>query len=197
MRLRESARDQVAFAILDAAESVFATEGLHTAKMGQIADAAGIAVGTLYNYFEDRDAILRALIERRGQELRDRVATACAARHASFADELRAVANAFAGSCVEHGRFFQIVMQAESSGAAAVARQTFLRTTMNEVYTRMADVMSHGIAAGALRAADPHLYARALSGLMRSALLSVDGVVTPAPTADEIVDLFLHGAAPR
>jgi AcrR family transcriptional regulator len=52
-RLRERLREEAARAILAAAEEVFATDGLQ-ARMERIAEQAGVAVGTLYNHFEDR-----------------------------------------------------------------------------------------------------------------------------------------------
>ena len=47
-------RDQ----ILDAAHGVFASRGFKEATVGHIADAAGIAKGTLYLYFKSKDEIL-------------------------------------------------------------------------------------------------------------------------------------------
>ena len=41
------------------------SKGLHAAKMETIAERAGVAVGPLYNHFEDRNALLAALVEER------------------------------------------------------------------------------------------------------------------------------------
>src|ERR1043165_5952529 len=65
--------------ILDAAESVFGARGFADARMVEIAQKAGLAAGTLYNYFDSKERIFRALIEQRGRD---------------FADELEAVAAA-------------------------------------------------------------------------------------------------------
>ena len=67
--MRERFRREVATAIAAAAEAVFAEEGVHSAHVGHIAKRAGVAVGTLYNHFEDRDALLAALLRERGEEL--------------------------------------------------------------------------------------------------------------------------------
>src|SRR4051794_38827303 len=67
--LRSRLREATASAILDAAEEVFADKGLGAAHMNEIAAKAGVAVGTLYNHFEDRDALLSALILERRTEL--------------------------------------------------------------------------------------------------------------------------------
>ena len=56
-------------AVLTAAEEVFADAGLHDAHMGEIAERAGVAVGTLYNHFADREALLAGLADARFKEM--------------------------------------------------------------------------------------------------------------------------------
>src|ERR1051326_4369570 len=68
-KLRDRFRDQTEGAIMAAAEEVFARHGLHAAHMDAIARQAGVAVGTLYNYFTDREALLGALLDARRKEL--------------------------------------------------------------------------------------------------------------------------------
>jgi AcrR family transcriptional regulator len=51
-------------AILDAGEAVFSEAGFHAAKMTDIADEAGVAVGTLYKHFASKEAIFEAIAER-------------------------------------------------------------------------------------------------------------------------------------
>lgn len=57
----ESRRDQV----LDAAEQCFRAEGFHGASMARVAAAAGMSVGHIYQYFENKEAMIIALCERR------------------------------------------------------------------------------------------------------------------------------------
>jgi AcrR family transcriptional regulator len=47
--------------ILDAARQLFAAGGFETATTRALADAAGIASGTLFNYFATKEAVLAAL----------------------------------------------------------------------------------------------------------------------------------------
>ena len=49
-------------AILDAALHVFAEEGFHSATISQIAKKAAISKGLMYNYFESKEALLKALL---------------------------------------------------------------------------------------------------------------------------------------
>ena len=65
-------------AILDAAIRVFDREGPDAATTSRIAEVAGVSVGTLYQYFSNRDAILVALQDReleRTTEMMKRVLT--------------------------------------------------------------------------------------------------------------------------
>ncbi|WP_052223700.1 TetR/AcrR family transcriptional regulator [Novosphingobium malaysiense] len=51
--------------VLDAAEHCFLAEGFHGASMSRIAAAAKMSVGHIYQYFENKEAIIIALCERR------------------------------------------------------------------------------------------------------------------------------------
>lgn len=50
--------------ILDAAAQVFAEKGFHATTIKDIAKVAGVADGTLYNYFENKTALLMGILER-------------------------------------------------------------------------------------------------------------------------------------
>lgn len=50
--------------ILDAAARVFASKGFHAATIKDIARDAGIADGTIYNYFDNKTMLLFAIFER-------------------------------------------------------------------------------------------------------------------------------------
>jgi len=66
---RESRRAE----ILRTAENVFAAKGYHSTRISDIIDAAGIARGTFYLYFESKSAIFLELIEELTVELRSTV----------------------------------------------------------------------------------------------------------------------------
>ena len=56
----EARRDQ----ILDAATEVFASKGFHRATIQDIADAAALSHGAIYNYFDSKDALLMGVLAR-------------------------------------------------------------------------------------------------------------------------------------
>ncbi len=51
-------------AILDAAAQLFGQSGYASTTTNKIADRAGVSIGSLYQYFPDKDALLLALAER-------------------------------------------------------------------------------------------------------------------------------------
>ena len=51
-------RGEVETRILDAAEQVFAREGVRRTRMGHVAEAAGCSRATLYRYFATKEALV-------------------------------------------------------------------------------------------------------------------------------------------
>jgi AcrR family transcriptional regulator len=61
--------------ILCAAKQCFVEHGFHQASMNNIADAAGISAGLIYRYFDSKNAIILAIIERQLAEKRADIAS--------------------------------------------------------------------------------------------------------------------------
>src|SRR6476620_3904945 len=55
--------------ILDAALVCFAKRGFHQASMHDISAEAGISVGLIYRYFENKEAVISAMADRHKQEI--------------------------------------------------------------------------------------------------------------------------------
>jgi AcrR family transcriptional regulator len=66
----ESRRQQ----ILDAACDEVRRSGFHGASMSDIAKAAGLSVGQIYRYFENKEAIIAAIVAQDLAEMRDKFA---------------------------------------------------------------------------------------------------------------------------
>jgi TetR/AcrR family fatty acid metabolism transcriptional regulator len=86
--------------ILDAAAQVFAERGFHRTTVRDVAKAAGVADGTIYNYFENKTALLLGILDRLNETERQAIDRAQAqakdlrtfARH-YFQNHLQAYAN--------------------------------------------------------------------------------------------------------
>jgi len=57
--------------ILDAALVCFAKRGFHQASMHDISAQAGISVGLIYRYFENKDAVISAMADRHKKEIHE------------------------------------------------------------------------------------------------------------------------------
>lgn len=55
--------------ILDAAAECFERRGFHNASMAEISKTAGMSVGHIYHYFENKEAIIRSMVEIQAREL--------------------------------------------------------------------------------------------------------------------------------
>lgn len=62
-RPRQARAQETTRAILEAAARVFAAHGYAAGTTNRIAEAAGVSIGSLYEYFPNKDAILVALME--------------------------------------------------------------------------------------------------------------------------------------
>jgi AcrR family transcriptional regulator len=189
-------RDQVREDILAAAEAVFSQEGLQAAKVGDIAKRAGVAVGTLYNYFADRDAIVRALLEARSAQVRERLAAAVAGE-GEFGEHLRLVVGAMLDTLHENWRFVALMMQSEMLSRMPGAQgKPATNALARETLERLSTLMERGIEQGVLKPGPPRLYALALMSMVRSVVLAplYGADELQAVSSDQLVALFLYGA---
>jgi AcrR family transcriptional regulator len=79
-------------AILQAAARVFATHGYAAATTNRVAEVAGVSIGSLYEYFPNKDALLVAIMEAHvaeGQALVERAAAEAMARPLGLRDVVR------------------------------------------------------------------------------------------------------------
>jgi AcrR family transcriptional regulator len=60
-------------AILDAAQEIFTEMGYGAASIRDVVRRSGLAAGTFYNYFPDKQAVFRAVLEEHTTELRRRL----------------------------------------------------------------------------------------------------------------------------
>jgi AcrR family transcriptional regulator len=72
----QSRSRQTVEAIVEAAARVFAARGYHQTNTNDIAERAGVSVGSLYEYFPNKDAILVALVESHIRDAHGRIVAA-------------------------------------------------------------------------------------------------------------------------
>jgi len=187
--LRERLRAETVRAILAAAEEVFANRGIRGAKVEEIAQRAGVAVGTVYNHFEDRDAVLAALIELRRAELANKLDLSD--ERAPFEEQLRQFVRTVFEHFEEKREFLAILLEGD---AANIARPSEGLTVLRK---HAETLVRRGLAQKALRPAQSELFPSMLFGAVRASLvheLHHPGALKFGERADAVVDFFLHGA---
>jgi AcrR family transcriptional regulator len=196
--VREESRAAFREAILGAAERVFGRLGFSDAKMADIAAEAGVAAGTLYNYFKNKDEVFNSILERG----RDQV-TALFDSHAEVVDPLERtrlrMRDAFA-YLEEHGVLFSMFLRivgvstyakkraldehGEHSYAASVHRTLAVIREACERGQLRRDIPDEDLAAMLMGMCDATIFAWTRAGCP-------PGLVSKA---DTIVELFLRGA---
>lgn len=155
--------------ILDAAAALFAQDGYAQAKMKDVAKAAGVSNGTVYNYFKSKEEVLQALLHRLNETEK---------READFA-EGKALGSfrGFFGAYIAHR--MQLMAENESLFQAVLPelmRQPALKESYRqEVLTpsfAMAEAFLEGmIEAGQLRDVDSALAARVMASQLLGLLM--------------------------
>lgn len=196
--VREESRAAFREAILAAAERVFGRLGFRDAKMADVAAEAGVAAGTLYNYFKNKDEVFASIMERG----RDQV-------HALFetynhvADPIertRLCLRAAFAYLDEHGSLFSMFVrvlgvgeyakkracddQGEHGYAAAVQRTALVIREALERGQLRRDVPADDLTAMLMGMCDATIFAWTRAGCP-------PGLVAKA---DTIIELFLRGA---
>ena len=188
MRLR--VREAAAAAILDAAEDVASERGVDATSIAAIAERAGVAVGTLYNYFEDRDALLAALFRTRREEILPLLEEAPdASRLGSFEDRLHAYVAQVLEVFEQHRKFVQVAM---SIDPGAVKIRGKHQAVLHVITDALVEIIRQ---AAPTRAPE---YARMLFGALKSlATWRVERGEPMTSDARMLVATFLDGMVRR
>jgi len=196
--VREESRAAFRAAILVAAEQVFGRLGFHDAKMTDIAAEAGVAAGTLYNYFKNKDEVFTSILERG----RDQV-TVLLDAHADVPDPLERtrlrMRDAFT-YLEQHGALFSMFLRI--AGVSEYARKRALDEHGEHSYAasvqRTVAVIREALERGQLRRDVPvEDLAAMLMGMCDATIFAWTRAGCPpglVAKADTIVDLFLRGA---
>ena len=184
--IRERAREAAAEAILDAAEEVAAERGLEATSTAAIAERAGVAVGTLYNYFPDRETLLGSLFKHRRASLVPRIeAAATDARALPFEQRLRTYVARVVAVFEDYRRFFRVVISADQGNVKIQGRTTVL---MSKITDELEAILRPAVAG------DAGVYARMLLGAIKAVLSwRIEQGQPLATDAERLIDTFLEG----
>jgi TetR/AcrR family transcriptional regulator, mexJK operon transcriptional repressor len=127
--------------ILDSARALFLDQGFDTTSMDAVAERAGVSKATLYVYFDDKDALLLALVEDECGRFGPTPLWQSRGKRMDLTNDLRAIAQAFLNIFLDHrGLAMQRLIMACASRYPKVA-ETFMQAGPNRCYAEVAEFL--------------------------------------------------------
>ena len=185
--------------ILDAAVRVFARDGYHTSRVGDIAEEAGIAHGLLYHYFASKEEVLATVFRENWAELLEAFHRVESSGEPPE-EQLRGIAKILLRSWRNDPDLVRVMVR-------EVARSPHLQAQVDELregFQTIQRIVERGQADGAFRRdLDPQLVSWILYGGLEELLTG--WVLGQLPDGDEevaraertIVDVVCGGLAAR
>ena len=176
--------------------SVFASRGFFGAQVADVAREAGVAAGTVYLYFRNKDDLLVSIFER---IMGEAIAEGRAALDGVTApiERLRRIAHLHLDR-MGRDRDLAVVFQVELRQSTKFMEQ-FSATRVREYLGIIRDIIADGQARGVFRPGiNPTLAAKVLFGALDE--MATNWMLSGrryalANDADAVVDLFLNGVA--
>jgi len=135
---------------------VIARRGMSSATMQEIAEEAGVAKGTIYLYFRDRDELVEKTFESSISELHRDVDSTLAG-DAPFEEKLRAMLRAGFAFFRENREFFRLYMSMRFPEGSPQQQRRQKRTCQPQYQTRidrMAEALTEAMKRGEVRECD-------------------------------------------
>jgi len=184
--------------ILAAAMDLFSDRGFHNVSVAEIAQRSEYAVGTIYNFFEDKEKLYAAMVLQKIRDIRDAVIAALN----SDTDEIgkiRAFIRAKGEVFARNLAMFRLV-HAEARATSFNIRggiHNEITRAVKEVMGELSKVFKAGIRKKVFRNAQPAHLAAAIEGLTNAFLLAwledPDGQVYEN-NIEVIENIFFEGA---
>jgi AcrR family transcriptional regulator len=180
-----------------AAQRVIARRGLAGASMAAIAKEAGVAKGTLYLYFKDRDDLLDQAAGRIFDEVFERLKGVLALAR-PLRESLRELVSTKLAFFDANQEFLRVYMALRLGGGEAAHRRRRHRR-----YARYLELLTEYLAAairrGEMKALDPArvalFFAEGTSAILQRRIEDTER--PPKEDVEWIVDLLLNGLCPR
>jgi len=179
--------------ILEMAACLFHKRHYHEVRMEDVAAHAGVAKGTLYRYFEDKEALYLALILSSMNRFTADVEPLLA--ESQPADErLRIYVRRSFAFCERYPYFLDLVQRVE--GTSDPARLEPLQAARQKLLGIVAELIRQLDGLRRYRVKYPLIAAIAFVGMLRHTFRFLPKP-WPSDLPDLLVDQFLHGVCPR
>lgn len=165
---RQDRSQQKVELILEAATRLLEQHAPAAVSTNAIARLAGVSIGTLYQYFPDKDAVFQALMKQELGGLSTRILNAMQGPPPEqpggrIAEVIRAVLDSYGGREIAHRRLMQYVLERGTSGMLA------------PLFTQLTASLARGVPGPAqpvvaMAQADAFVLTHAMAGVLRAAV---------------------------
>ncbi len=152
--------------IVDAAHDLIAERGYAGCSVALVADAAGVATGSVYRHFPDKGALFAEVFRTSTQREVDAVAAA-GGTGGRIEERIARAVETFAGRALKAPRLAYALI-AEPVDPQVEAERLVYRRAYRDIF---AALISDAVASGELPAQDPQISAAAVVGAMAEALV--------------------------
>jgi TetR/AcrR family transcriptional regulator, fatty acid metabolism regulator protein len=182
--------------ISQAAVRVFSREGFHRARMKTIAAEAGVAVGTIYNYFKDKDDLLVCVFEE-GVQIRLGFLEELGRTSLPIRDQIQHLLESHFAQIREQQELAELILFERFHRGSHLRDR--ITTLQRRLIDQIAEFIQEGVNAGWVRPCHPRIVAQALFDLVQtmtacwvfSSPEDEDDVFASAPK--ELADLIWMG----
>ncbi len=182
--------------IVRAAIQIFSQKGYHKARMEEIAVAAGIGKGTIYEYFASKLQLLQEILDQSFHLYHDCL-QADISQSSSFEDKIRLLLEGHFRFCQENKDLTRLLFW--DAEVIDEELKEWAMETRREKEKRLHDMISAAISSGEIRDFDPQYLTVIIGGVFGAiwAPVVVDGwQVDAAEAARHITDLIMGGLRP-
>ncbi|MDP3487197.1 MAG: TetR/AcrR family transcriptional regulator [Bacillota bacterium] len=155
--------------ILKAALEVIAEKGPHETTIDEIAQRAGVAKGTVYLYFKNKDSLLASLMQV-GLDAFDSAVRRRVALHTEPLEQLRALIEEHVTQMHNHVKFGKIIWSQTSHATLPPDLKDVFRDRARSYVDLLSTILERGQDCGSMQVLDTRMTARAIIGSMNQAV---------------------------
>lgn len=180
--------------ILKVALKLFSGKGFHNVSMHEIATASEFAVGTLYKFFSNKEALYRALMIDASKAFHSSLMAALTTSGNEL-EKIRACVEAKIKVFTENLDYVRLYLSETRTASFNIkaSLDTDIKVRYEEFLEKLARVFESGIKKRLFKAFDPYLLAVALDGISNALLFQhIEHSAAHPFDADLIVNIFFQ-----
>jgi AcrR family transcriptional regulator len=153
--------------ILDTALKLFTKQGFHNVSMQQIAEASEFAVGTLYNFFESKEALFDELTRDCGERITNELVAILDGPGTEVERLIKFIRHA-PTLLEENAEFVKLYVTELGSRAAKISKSRDMQDSHIKLSSRLEQLIKDGIHKRIFRQVDPTIAMQAINSTIET-----------------------------